>query len=168
MNVIIGFTDLLLNTDQNPQQIDRLQLIKSSAINLLASVNEILELSSIESGKFSLNYQSFDLRSCLENAVLLFSTSNNKVELILDIDSEIQQRITNDPIRLQQIITNLLSNANKFTEQGILLFDVVYLKTIFIAPKNQYLFPFQIPGEAYLKLICHAYFLPSYNLVHLL
>ena len=128
MNGIIGFIDLLLNSDQNPQQIDRLQLIKNSAINLLAIVNEILELSSLESGKFSLNYQSFDLRSCLENAVILFSTHNNKVELILDIDSDVQQRISNDPIRLQQIITNLLSNANKFTQQGHIIIRCRLLK----------------------------------------
>ncbi len=118
MNGILGFTDLLLKSNQTPQQIDHLQLIRNSAINLLSIVNEILEVSSLESGKFSLNLKPINLRNCLEDAVLLFSNSNSKVKLILDVDHEIPQRINNDPIRLQQIIANILNNAIKFTRQG--------------------------------------------------
>ena len=139
MNGIIGFTDLLLNSTQNSQQIDRLELIRSSATNLLSIVNEILELSSLESGKFSLNFKSFNLRNCLENSVSLFSTNTKKIELILDVDNCIPLQINNDSIRLQQIITNLLSNALKFTHQGHIIIRCRLLnahsvqKTIFIS-----------------------------------
>ena len=128
MNGIIGFADLLLKSELNMRQSDHLLLIRDSATNLLAIVNEILELSSLESGNFSLKNQNFNFRSCLEDAVSLFIPNSKHVELILDIADDIPLQINNDPTRLQQIVTNLLGNSVKFTHRGHIIVRCRLLK----------------------------------------
>jgi two-component system sensor histidine kinase BarA len=118
MNGIVGFIELLSQSNLSLQQLDQAQLIKSSANSLLAIVNEILDYSSLETGNFKINISTFDLRGCIENCSTLVSPASNKVQIIINIDNNIPDFISTDPIRLQQIITNLLGNACKFTHHG--------------------------------------------------
>jgi two-component system, NarL family, sensor histidine kinase BarA len=118
MSGIIGFAELLSKTNLSAKQREYIQLVKSSAANLMIIVNEILDHSSLESGKFKINFIGFNFRSCLEDSVSLLSTQSTKIPIILDINEDVPAIINNDPIRLQQVLTNLLGNAIKFTQHG--------------------------------------------------
>lgn len=127
MNGIMGFTELLSKSDLTAEQLDKLQLIDSSAQNLLTIINDILDLSKLESGKFALNVVEFDLRSYLEDAVSLLCPQGLNINVILYMDPGFPKLIKGDPIRLQQVITNLLGNALKFTKQGRIVLRAKHL-----------------------------------------
>ncbi len=118
MNGILGFTELLTKSPLNQSQLNQIQLIKTSASNLLTIINEILDYSSLEAGNFKPHITTFDLREAIENCVSIITPSSGNVKIIIDIDTQIPKIISTDPNHLQQIITNLLGNANKFTYQG--------------------------------------------------
>ena len=118
MNGIMGFTELLSKSELTADQLDKLQLIDSSAQNLLIIINDILDLSKLESGKFALNIIEFNLRSYLEDAVSLLCPQGLNIDIILCMNPDFPNLIKGDPIRLQQVITNLVGNALKFTKQG--------------------------------------------------
>ncbi|MDX1803019.1 MAG: 7TM diverse intracellular signaling domain-containing protein [Alcanivorax sp.] len=120
MNGIIGMTDLLRRTTMDQQQAQYVDTIYQSTQSLLTVINDILDYSKIESGKLELDYQSVDLESVIDDCTRLFALRSSEKELPLYtyIDSRVPQTITTDPIRLKQILTNLLSNAFKFTEKG--------------------------------------------------
>jgi len=118
MNGILGFIELLTNSQLSLQQLDQAQLIKTSATNLLTIVNEILDYSSLETGNFKINKTTFNFREIIENCASIISPTSGTVQIIIDIDNSIPKSITSDPNRLQQVITNLLGNANKFTHSG--------------------------------------------------
>jgi len=118
MNGILGFIELLTKSQLSLRQLDQAHLIKSSASGLLAIVNEILDYSSLETGNFKINISTFNFREIIENCASIVSPTSENVHIIIDIDNAIPQLISSDPNRLQQIITNLLGNAQKFTHQG--------------------------------------------------
>ena len=118
MNGVLGFVELLTKSSLSVQQLEHAQLIKTSATSLLAIVNEILDYSSLETGNFKINISAFNLRENIENCALTIFPTSNKVQVIIDIDNIVPGIVSTDPIRLQQIITNLLSNACKNTLQG--------------------------------------------------
>ena len=120
MNAIIGMTGLLLNTELTPLQRDFVQTTATSSDALLTIINDILDLSKIESGKLDLEQHSFNLRTCLEEALDLLSpkASEKGIELAYLMPPEIPSAIIGDSTRLRQILVNLLSNALKFTEKG--------------------------------------------------
>lgn len=118
MNGILGFTELLTKSKLSLQQLDQAQLIKSSASSLLAIVNEILDYSSLETGNFKIHISNFSLRENIENCVTTIIPASDKVQVIIDIDNNVPDIVSTDPLRLQQLITNLLGNACKFTHQG--------------------------------------------------
>lgn len=124
MNGIVGFTELLEKSELNEEQRSMLQLIDTSANNLLAIINDVLDLSTLESGNINLKIQDFHLRSHLEDAVALLVPKYTRVRLILLITPEVPQIISGDPIRIQQVIINLLGNAVKFTRQGQIVIRV--------------------------------------------
>ncbi|MGR9100623.1 MAG: response regulator, partial [Gammaproteobacteria bacterium] len=129
MNGIIGFADLLTKSPLSVQQYEQTQLIKNSALNLLSIVNEILDFSSLEAGSFSLNHKFSSIRTCLEETACLFNSYANQSKIILDIDNDIPSRVYIDPVRLQQVATNLLGNAVKFAEKGKIVVRCHLLKT---------------------------------------
>ena len=116
----MGMTDLLRRTSMTQQQAQYVGTIYQSTQSLLTVINDILDYSKIESGKLELDYQSVPLESIVDDCVRLFAlrSSEKKLPLYIHIDSRVPERIKTDPIRLKQIITNLLSNAFKFTERG--------------------------------------------------
>ncbi|EKF75039.1 sensor histidine kinase/response regulator [Alcanivorax hongdengensis A-11-3] len=120
MNGIMGMTDLLRRTEMNPQQAQYVGTIYQSTQSLLAVINDILDYSKIESGKLELDYQNVDMESVIDDCVRLFAvpSADKNLPLYTYIDSRVPERITTDPIRFKQILTNLLSNAFKFTDKG--------------------------------------------------
>ena len=121
MNAIIGMSDLALNEEiSRDQRREYLDIIRTSARSLLGIINDILDLSKIEAGKMELEETPFDLGSLLESIFSMFADQLNEkgLEFILDIESGIPERLVGDPLRFQQVLVNLTSNAIKFTEAG--------------------------------------------------
>ncbi|MFO7595725.1 MAG: response regulator [Desulfocurvibacter africanus] len=126
MNGIIGSIELALMKEPSTSVRNYLDMGRKSALNLLDIVNDILDLSKIEAGKFELQRIPFDLDRCVTDVVeALEGIAERKgVDLRQGIDSEVPRRIVGDAVRLKQVLTNLIGNAIKFTDQGRILVNV--------------------------------------------
>jgi signal transduction histidine kinase/ActR/RegA family two-component response regulator len=120
LNGIVGFTDLLLKTKFDDDQLVYLKTVNESAQTLMEIINNILDFSKIESGKMELNSEEIDIIQLSNQIINLFKYEANhkKIELLLDIDPNVPKYIRGDSFRLKQILVNLLSNAMKFTFSG--------------------------------------------------
>jgi CheY-like chemotaxis protein/signal transduction histidine kinase len=120
MNAIIGMTALLMNTEQTPEQLEYTTMVRTSGDALLTIINDILDFSKVEAGKLELEYQPFDLRICVEEALDLVSPGADKKGLNMSyfMDESSPEAIVGDVTRLRQVLVNLLGNAVKFTESG--------------------------------------------------
>lgn len=120
MNGVLGMTGLLLDTHLNSEQRDYTETIKTSAETLLAIINDILDFSKIEAGKMTIENVDFNLRNAVEEIADLFASAahGSKLELNCMIDPNLPEAVVGDPVRIKQILTNLVSNAIKFTEKG--------------------------------------------------
>ncbi|HQQ74361.1 MAG TPA: histidine kinase dimerization/phospho-acceptor domain-containing protein, partial [Pseudomonadales bacterium] len=120
LNSIIGFSKLLLKTPMSQQQQDFLQNIRKSSENLLTIINDVLDLSKIEAGKLVLDYIAFDLNETIEEIlqILAHGAHEKGLELLHIIYSDVPRHLLGDPQRLKQILTNLISNAIKFSDNG--------------------------------------------------
>ncbi len=120
INSITGFLQLLKDTPLNTDQNNYVKLMQSSSDTLLSVINDILDISKIESGKLELERIDFDLKETIKNAVFSLSAKVNEKNLKLDISLEenLPQYVVGDPTRLKQIIINMVSNAIKFTKNG--------------------------------------------------
>lgn len=120
MNGVLGMTELLLKTELKPEQLDFVQTLSASAQNLLTLINDILDFSKLEAGEMRLEMLEFDLNNCLEDVADLLATSaqSKGVELAVLIDSNVPRQLQGDSSRIQQILTNLVGNAIKFTPTG--------------------------------------------------
>jgi two-component system sensor histidine kinase/response regulator len=120
MNAIIGMTDLALEEDLNPAARDYLTTARASAYVLLGLLNEILDLSRLESGKFTLDHAPFDLREVVNDTVKTISVRafEKHLEVSVDFPEAVPTRVIGDPLRVRQVFMNLLGNAIKFTQRG--------------------------------------------------
>jgi PAS domain S-box-containing protein len=120
MNAIIGFTDLALRTDSESRRLEHLTHIDTASHSLLHIINDILDLSKIEAGKLALESREFELQAILDKIADLFgpqSTAKN-IELIVSERPNVPPTLVGDPLRLEQILVNLVANAIKFTNSG--------------------------------------------------
>lgn len=120
MNAILGMTELALETDLNDEQREYLTLARQSAHSLLNIINDILDFSKIEAGKLQLEAIGFRLRDTLGAVfkMLEITAAGRKLYLRCDVDPMVPDHLRGDPTRLKQIVTNLISNALKFTPEG--------------------------------------------------
>jgi signal transduction histidine kinase/DNA-binding response OmpR family regulator len=120
LNGVLGMGDLLLKTELSPRQNRLATTLCDSARGLLGIINDVLDLSRIEAGHFKLDVQDFNLRHCVEDAVELCATGGYRkgleVNLIVAKDTPIG--VKSDPVRLRQVLINLIGNSIKFTETG--------------------------------------------------
>ena len=129
LNGIIGFTELLLETNLDETQRQYLDIINQSGISLYSIINDILDFSKLEKQKLQLNLDKVEIEELVSEAFNIVSYHNNKkrLEILIDIDDTIPTYIWTDAMRLKQVFVNLLSNALKFTEEGEI---VVYVKVL--------------------------------------
>lgn len=129
MNAIIGFTRVLLKTELSDKQNEFLMAIKTSGDSLILLINDILDLAKVDSGKMTFESQIFKLQTSITNIVNLFENKIREMNLLLELsfDNRIPKVIVGDPIRLHQILVNLISNAIKFTKYGKIGIDIKLL-----------------------------------------
>ncbi len=120
MNGVIGFTDMLLETELTPEQQESSRLVKKSAEALLSLINDILDFSKIEAGRIAFEGVDFDVEMLAYDvcAMMRPRISEEKVELLCRIDDCLPAQIKGDPYRFRQVLVNLMSNAVKFTATG--------------------------------------------------
>ncbi len=120
MNAIIGLSHLTLKTQLSPKQLDYVTKIRSSSESLLGIINDILDFSKIEAGKLNLEEVPFDLEEVFQRLadVVTYKAYTKGLEVAFGIDKEVPPYLIGDPVRLEQILTNLCSNAVKFTDAG--------------------------------------------------
>ena len=119
MNGIIGFTQLLLQTNLNEQQKEYIDIIESSTKTLISIINDILDFSKIESGKTEIDLSQVDLKKEMANNILLFSKDAQKkgINYSFNIDEKIADNLYVDIHKLKQVLSNLINNAIKFTDK---------------------------------------------------
>jgi signal transduction histidine kinase/ActR/RegA family two-component response regulator len=120
MNGIIGMTELALHSDLSAEQRDYLQTVRSSANALLTIINDILDFSKIEAGKLGIETVAFDMQSLIDETMrpLMPRAEEKGLRVTSDLGSEVPEHLQGDPLRLRQILLNLLGNAIKFTDHG--------------------------------------------------
>ncbi len=120
MNGVIGLTHLLLATDITDTQRNYLENLRYSAYSLLDIINDILDISKIEADRLELEHITFDISDMIEKTALMMRhrCSEKGLALITEIEPDVPKTVIGDPVRIRQIILNLVSNAVKFTERG--------------------------------------------------
>lgn len=128
LNGVIGFTDLLLKANLNPEQQQYAYNTNVSGKALLAIINDILDFSKIEAGKLELDIISTDIHRLVQDTsdILKYQAQKKNISFNLDIDPKLPNTIQTDPVRLKQVLINLLNNAIKFTEKGQVKLKVAF------------------------------------------
>jgi signal transduction histidine kinase/DNA-binding response OmpR family regulator len=142
LNAVTGLTNILLKSELTAEQRDYLNKVQIASNNLLEVINDILDFSKVESGRLELAHDPFDLDQVLEQLVDLFSNrvGQKDLELILTTAPDVPRQLTGDAGRLTQVLTNLVENAVKFSENGEIVVGV--------EPDDQ---AEKLPGQAALK-----------------
>ncbi len=140
LNAITGLSELALMTDLDAKQRDFLNKIKRSAASLLRIIDDILQFSKIEAGRLELEQVDFKLASVLEKIEFMFSSpmSEKGVEMIFSVSDDIPAVLIGDPLRIEQVLINLVSNALKFTEAGEIVVGVKSLQRVSNAIRLQF------------------------------
>ncbi len=142
MNAIIGLSHLITETDLNKKQLDYINKIKSSGDHLLSLVNDILDFSKIEAGQLDIENIEFNINTTLDNIsnMVTIKAQEKDLEIIYDIDNSVPALIKGDPLRLSQVIINLMNNAIKFTDSG----EITLKAKMSPLPNNKKLLIFEV------------------------
>ena len=127
LNGIIGFTQLMQQESNTTlEQLENLDIIEKNSLHLLKLINDVLEITKIESGKSSLNLSKFDLYQLLSSIehMFRFKAQEKNIQLLFEIHSDVPQYIENDEDKLKQVLVNLLDNSLKFTNRGKVILAV--------------------------------------------
>jgi two-component system sensor histidine kinase/response regulator len=126
LNGVIGMTELVLETELTDEQREYLVIAQTSGDLLLAVINDILDFSKIEAGRMDLDLIDFSLRSCVDTTLktMALRAEEKGLELIADVGLDVPDTLVGDPTRLRQVLSNLISNAIKFTERGEIVVGV--------------------------------------------
>ncbi|MBU0994705.1 MAG: response regulator [Proteobacteria bacterium] len=139
MNAIIGMCELVSETDLNTKQKQYIKVINSSSRSLLALINDILDFSKIDAGKLDFENIPFSIRDIIEEVSDMYieKVQEKSVEFILDIAPDVPRCIVSDPLRLRQVLSNLTTNAFKFTEKGEICVsvEVIDMHDVFVKLK---------------------------------
>jgi two-component system, NarL family, sensor histidine kinase BarA len=130
LNAIIGFSDILSNSDMQLEHREKAEIISKSAKALLNIINDILDISKVESGKYEISKSNFDLKNLLDQIVQLYAvnTKQKNIRFLYTLDECIPNFVFSDETRLKQVLSNIISNAIKFTpENGKVSFEVKLL-----------------------------------------
>jgi two-component system, sensor histidine kinase and response regulator len=139
MNAVMGLTHLALKTDLTTKQSDYLKKILNAAQSLLRIINDILDFSKIEAGKLDIEEVSFDIEEVMNSLadILSFKADEKGLEFLFHLDNQVPTALLGDPLRLEQILTNLVGNAIKFTEKGNIIVAVKKEKIIELESGNE-------------------------------
>ncbi|MFM2225850.1 MAG: hypothetical protein RJA07_2052 [Bacteroidota bacterium] len=126
LNAVIGMTNLMMIENPKPEQVESLNVIKFAAENLMSIVNDILDYSKIEAGKITLKEVPFNLLKLVKDIYVThkYHAIEKHLELRLNLCNDIPETLIGDPVRLMQILNNLISNAIKFTESGFVAITI--------------------------------------------
>jgi signal transduction histidine kinase/CheY-like chemotaxis protein len=126
MNAVLGLADLLAETELSPEQRHYLDIMVANGNTLMDLINSVLDLARIESGRLQLEHAQFELTDLVDRTVSTFAVQAHRkgVELIARIAPGVPEYLVGDPLRLRQIIVNLIANAVKFTEHGEIILEV--------------------------------------------
>ncbi len=140
MNGIIGFTDLVLTTELQHSQREYLKNVKRSADGLLSIIDDILDFSRIEAGKLKIDHIPFRLDELIQETVdiLTVKAFEKQLEIICHIDPELPSQFSGDPVRVRQVLVNLLGNAIKFTPQGEIFVSAINASPFYQRNGKQY------------------------------
>jgi PAS domain S-box-containing protein len=141
MNGIIGFTDLVLTTELQKAQREYLQNVKKSAYGLLGIINDILDFSKIEAGKLLIDNTLFKLDELIEETIdiLTVKAFEKKLEMLCRVDPSIPSQFLGDPVRIRQIVVNLLGNAIKFTSEGEIFVSIQKNSDTYVEDGKKYM-----------------------------
>ena len=130
LNAIIGITHFLQEDDPSPEQAENLRILQFSAENLLVLLNDVLDLSKIEAGKVHFEHITFQLPQLVSDIKKSMEPIARKKSVALELlqDADLPQQVMGDPVRLSQVLTNLISNAIKFTDEGRVLVQLTVLE----------------------------------------
>lgn len=142
MNAVIGMTHLLYEANPTPTQKEYLDSLRFSADSLMGIINNVLDLSKIEAGELEFEEKSFNLEQLMKSLqrTFQFKVKDKAISVIMDFDPGIQNLVIGDPIRLNQILTNLLGNASKFTDRGTIGVRAKLVRST----KSKYLVEFRV------------------------
>ncbi len=131
MNAVVALTHLLMQMEPSPEQYKFLNVIKSSADNLLVIINDVLDFSKIESGKITFDYEEFFLEEALDMIIgaVQYSAREKNIKLRKFIDKQIPDSLIGDKVRFNQIVLNIVSNAIKFTNEGLVKISCHFIRT---------------------------------------
>ena len=132
MNAILGMSNLVIQTELDPEQFNYINSINQSSELLLGIVNDILEISTLENGKIKFENKDFDLKEVLRNLVnvMQYKVDEKNIKLIVDVEENVPQFIKGDKLRLNQVLYNLVGNAVKFTDKGSIHIRVLNLYNV--------------------------------------
>ncbi|AMR33181.1 hybrid sensor histidine kinase/response regulator [Mucilaginibacter sp. PAMC 26640] len=130
VNGIIGLSNLLRKTSLSAPQANLVDMLDSSSQSLLGVINDVLDISKIEAGKFNIVRAPHNLRNIVESVfgLLKFSADEKSIEFVLEVNSDVPEALVIDSLRINQILMNLLSNAIKFTDRGIVKLKISLLQ----------------------------------------